>query len=519
MKSTILISLLLFIYNYSTGQALEGWHLKDKSDKEFTGASIPGETDQFLRGKSLSPVIVAVIDGGTDPGHPDLRANLWTNPGETANNGLDDDGNGYVDDVHGWNFLGSPDTNLQYDNMEVVRIYRKLHPRFEAGAGSVKSAADKKDYKLYLEVKKELQSELTDAVTNLLVYEQIRNYLGKMQKDTGMEEPGAEDLMNIKSDDEAYNQTRMAIAASLDESTTFKVIVDEVDEIHKYFSTAVNYHYNTRFEPRELVNDNYNDYSERVYGNHDVLGPDGLHGTHVAGIIGAVRNNGTGIDGIAPAVRLMILRAVPDGDERDKDVANAIRYAADHGARIINMSFGKGYSPGKKYVDEAVRYAAAKDILFVHAAGNESADRNKKVRYPNSRYESDGKTESRWIEVGASTPSGQAAPFSNYGSKTVDLFAPGQSIYSTVPDGKYEFQDGTSMAAPVVSGIAALVWSAYPHLTAQQVKAVILASAKRVNYKTPIPGSGKMKKFSRLSITGGIVDAREALRLAGLIPH
>jgi subtilisin family serine protease len=279
----------------------------------------------------------------------------------------------------------------------------------------------------------------------------------------------------------------------------------------------VKYNLNPQFDPRAIVGDNPANLSERGYGNTDVVGPDASHGTHVAGIIGAVRGNGVGIDGIAPAVRIMAIRAVPNGDERDKDVANAIRYAADNGAHIINMSFGKAYSPGKAAVDAAVKHAESKGVLLVHAAGNEGANLATAQNFPTPRYLGGGRP-ANWIEVGATSWKGAdslVAPFSNYGSELVDVFAPGVDILSTVPGNGYERESGTSMAAPVVSGLAALLMSYYPSLTAADVKRIILASAtKRADLRVALPGSGESVTFGTLSNTGGIVNAYNAVRMA-----
>jgi subtilisin family serine protease len=266
------------------------------------------------------------------------------------------------------------------------------------------------------------------------------------------------------------------------------------------------------------VGDNYADLTERRYGNRDVTGPDAKHGTHVAGIIGAVRGNNLGIDGVANSVRIMAVRAVPDGDERDKDIANAIRYAVDQGANIINMSFGKAWSPSKPAVDDAAKYADSKGVLIVHAAGNDSEDLSKSPSYPVAKT-ADGARVARWIEVGASSWKGAdtiAAAFSNYGREQVDVFAPGEDILSTVPGGGTSRQSGTSMAAPVVSGLAALIMAYYPELNAQEVKDVILQSATKLGDRTTLrPGEDRAKvAFSTLSSTGGIVNAFNALRAA-----
>jgi subtilisin family serine protease len=279
---------------------------------------------------------------------------------------------------------------------------------------------------------------------------------------------------------------------------------------------------NPDFNPRTIVGDDYANPAQRNYGNRDVMGPDAVHGTHVAGIIGAVRGNNLGIDGVAPAVKIMMIRTVPDGDERDKDVANAIRYAVDHGAKIISMSFGKGYSPYKSAVDEAVKYADSKGVLMVHAAGNDGADLAKGHSFPTPEYLGGGRPQN-WIEVGASSWKGGdslAAPFSNYGDKLVDVFAPGVDILSTVPDGKYERLSGTSMAAPVVTGLAALLMDYYPNLSASDIRKIILASVTKLGGQTviqPKPDSEQAEKrvpFGTLSVTGGIVNAYNAVRMA-----
>jgi subtilisin family serine protease len=278
------------------------------------------------------------------------------------------------------------------------------------------------------------------------------------------------------------------------------------------------YGLNPDFDPRSIVGDNLANTSERRYGNADVMGPDAKHGTHVAGIIGAVRGNNTGIDGIAPSVKLMMIRTVPDGDERDKDVANAIRYAAANGAHIINMSFGKGYSPEKAAVDAAVKYADSLGVLLVHAAGNDGENLAENPSFPTPVYASGGRPRN-WIEVGASSwkrADSLVATFSNYGKEQVDVFAPGVDILSTVPGGGYERQSGTSMAAPVVSGLAALLMSYYPNLTAADVRRIILESATSyADQQVVRPGpQSAMVPFGSLSTTGGIVNAFGALRMA-----
>ena len=274
----------------------------------------------------------------------------------------------------------------------------------------------------------------------------------------------------------------------------------------------------------EIVKDNYNDFNDRYYGNSDVMAGEmnSLHGTHVSGIIGAVRKNGKGVDGIADNVKIMTIRAVPDGDEHDKDIALAIRYAVDNGAKVVNMSFGKGYSPEKKWIDEAVKYAQSKGVLLVHAAGNDAANNDTTDNFPNPNFALETFTAPNWITVGASSDpqvgGSLTASFSNYGKKEVDVFAPGTKIYSTVPvKSEYRALSGTSMASPVVTGVAAFLMSYYPNLTAEQVKYVIENSAVKPGIKAKNPGTEELVELGELSKSGGIINAYEAVLLADKI--
>ncbi|MEJ0033561.1 MAG: S8 family serine peptidase [Bacteroidota bacterium] len=288
-------------------------------------------------------------------------------------------------------------------------------------------------------------------------------------------------------------------------------------EAYDYFRVIVEYGYNENFDSRKIVGDHYSDVYEKGYGNNDVTGPDALHGTHVAGIVAANRNNDIGIRGIANNVRIMSVRAVPNGDERDKDVANAIIYAVDNGASVINMSFGKSFSPEKEAVDKAVKYAEKKGVLLIHAAGNDSEDIDKENNFPTRAY-IDGKEAKNWVEIGASsfgTDAEFVASFSNYGKKGVDVFAPGVEIYSTVPDNHYEIEQGTSMAAPMVTGVAALLMSYFPDLSATEIKDIIRKSTRKFDgLEVNIPGSKKKAELSDLSNTGGLVNAYEAVKMA-----
>jgi subtilisin family serine protease len=275
----------------------------------------------------------------------------------------------------------------------------------------------------------------------------------------------------------------------------------------------------------EIVKDNYKDFNDKFYGNNDVMVSKNaaLHGTHVSGIIGAARSNGVGMDGVADNVRIMTVRAVPDGDEHDKDIALAIRYAVDNGAKVINMSFGKGYSPEKKWVDEAVKYAEGKGVLLVHAAGNSAQNIDTSWNFPTPLFEDEYRAPN-WITVGASGPKadiatgGLTASFSNFGKKEVDVFAPGVKIYSTVPGGNtYQNLQGTSMASPVVAGLAAFILEYFPNLSAAQVKMVIEKSSQNPGVKVKTPGGSDEVDLADISKAGGIINAYEAIKLASTL--
>lgn len=504
----------------------------------YNGISMRKAYTDFLKDKKTKTVVVAVIDSGIDIEHEDLAANIWVNQGEIPNNGLDDDRNGYVDDIHGWNFIGGPDgKNVGHDTYEATRVYGAHKYKFENANPATLNKEQKKEYDIYLKAKENVDKEVAKAKASIaqldMVETKVMSSLDALSKALN----GKSFIMaNIDSIDVTGNQElTMAknIAAQYLTASDVKsidgikeIIKGEINEDKSGAKNKLEYAFNPDFDPRKtIVKDNYADPTEKYYGNNDVEGPDPLHGTHVGGIIGAVRNNDIGMDGIATNVKIMSVRAVPDGDERDKDVANAIRYAVDNGATIINMSFGKGFGTNKDLVDEAVRYAAKKDVLLVHAAGNSGQNNDVIINYPNANFEKKTgflckkqRRAKNWVEVGAlnyKTGEDSAAPFSNYGVKEVDLFAPGMKIYSTMPNNEYAPLQGTSMASPVVAGVAATIRSVFPALTAEQVKEVLLASVTPISQEVKLPGSKTDKiNFSKLSLTGGTVNLDKALMMA-----
>ncbi|MBL0342520.1 MAG: S8 family peptidase [Bacteroidetes bacterium] len=513
-KLTIFFCIQFFLVSTSYSQLSKNWYNEDPDKDRFAGVSSDVTYESLLKDRKSTTVIVAVIDGGTEVDHPDLADNIWVNEDEIADNGIDDDKNGYVDDVHGWNFIGGKNGDVGPDNVESTRIYKKYKPLFEGKSTSGLTAEQKLQYALYKKAKASMEKDLKQAQEGLKSYEPFKKQLDDLKLAMGKENFTGEDVEKYQTTDKDMQKLLPSIVSAMKGGVTFEEIYKPFNDGYKQFYSQVNYHLNPEFESRQIVGDNYEDYTNKYYGNNQLEGPDGDHGTHVAGIIGAIRNNNIGMKGIANDVKIMVVRVVPDGDERDKDVANAIRYAADNGAKVINMSFGKNFSPSRKYVEEAIKYAADKDVVMVHGAGNDGANLDKGGNFPTPYYEATNKRETAWIEVGAISSSGDVAYFSNYGAKTVDVLAPGVSIYSTVPDGKYDFHDGTSMAAPVVAGMAAMIRSYFPSLSASQVRTIIMNSSIKMPIKTKKPGSKKKVKYTKLCVSGGIVNAYRAVKVA-----
>jgi subtilisin family serine protease len=507
----------------------KGWHLLDQKDSGYYGISID-KAYQFVKSKNLksSPVIVAVIDSGVDTLHEDLKSILWRNPKEIAGNGIDDDNNGYVDDIYGWNFLGGRDgRNVEKDSYEAARVYHRLKSKWEEKdiASGTLSADETKEYKMWLKAKFDIVGEINplEVIQVKRMYKDLKLGDSIIRKDLEKVEYNCKDLTDYTPTSDKSKKVKailMNICKGNDNDDISNVmILDELEgDINKFEAVDKA----PKDYRNDIVKDNYYDFNDKFYGNNNVMVSNSaaLHGTHVSGIIGAARNNGLGIDGIADNVRIMTVRAVPDGDEHDKDIALAIRYAADNGAKVINMSFGKGFSPEKKWVDDAVKYAESKGVLLVHAAGNSHQNLDTTYNFPTPVFE-EGTRAPNWITVGASgdpKAGGLTASFSNYGKKEVDVFAPGVRIYSTVPGGNtYQNLQGTSMASPVVAGLAAFIMQYYPRLTPEQVKMVIEKSSKNPGIKVKDPGTGEEVNLDELSKSGGVINAYEAIKLASTL--
>jgi subtilisin family serine protease len=505
-------------------QQLRDWFLRDPETDLLQGVSAERAYQTLLKGRPSRTIVVAVIDSGVDIFHEDLKDVIWINEKEVPGNGVDDDRNGYIDDVHGWNFIGGPKGNVNEDTYELTREYVRLKAKY-ASADEKKIPKKLRDeFSYWQEINKKFQERKKQVTEQYLLYNSFYKNLSlsndTLKKIYGLPQvtPAFLDTLKPRTPAVAFARYQLQLLfQNFGPEINPDAALDELKEAVHYYEVQALYGYNETFDPRLLVGDNYANLAERYYGNSDVKGPDAEHGTHVAGIIAANRKNQVGINGIADNVKIMPIRAVPNGDERDKDVANAIMYAVDNGAHIINMSFGKSYSPQKEIVDRAVRYAESKGVLLIHAAGNDGKNNDQNPNFP-SRYYANGSECKTWIEVGASAWGADdefVASFSNYGKKTVDFFSPGVQIFSTIPENQYEYNSGTSMASPATAGVAALLMSYFPSLTAIEVKSILRQSARKFNnLKVTRPGSDEQVLFSELSITGGLVNAYEAVKLA-----
>jgi len=521
------IPFVSFAQGNSIKETPKNWHQLDKGETGYNGISLD-KAYGFVKGKKSKTVLVAVIDSGVDTTHEDLKGVLWHNPKEIPGNGIDDDHNGYVDDIYGWNFIGGKDgRNVKQDSDEGARVYYKLKAKYGdivPDASKAKTPEARAEIEMYRKAKAKIEDGVDPAdiafIKRILPSIKIGDSI--IAKELNKTEYTCEDLKN-------YFPTNVyALNAKAIHMATCKLNNDNNDISNK--DVIEDYEKDLRkaevldkapIDYRgEIVKDDESNINDKYYGNNDVMAGTPMHGTHCVGIIGEARGNGKGGDGIADNVKIMMIRAVPDGDEHDKDIALAIRYAVDNGAQIISMSFGKDFSPQKNWVDDAVKYAESKGVLLVHAAGNDAKNIDTADNFPNPVFE-DGKGRSNtFVTIGASgdaTNGGLTANFSNYGKKELDIFSPGVKIYSTLPGNAYGKLSGTSMAAPVVSGVAAFLLEYYPELSAKQLKYIIEKSATTPSEKVMRPGTDKKVDLSEISKTGGFLNAYEAVKLAATI--
>lgn len=520
-----------------TENQMQTWSHLDLATDSIPGMSVE-KAYQFLAGKTGATVIVGIADSGVDVEHEDLKNVAWTNPGEIAGNNIDDDKNGYVDDMHGWNFLGNKEGKIiNADQLEITRIVKKGMERFGAKKASEISKEDKVAFQEFLKLKEEHSKYIEDdkkTLEDLIKTEERINQIIQNFKEVktflGKDSFTVEDLKSAKPTDPALAEKIADVTGMLGRGMTEVGMLEYKDDLLEYKkSKETSKSYDLDFNERQTLGDNLYDIKDTNYGNNNVIGSKELesHGTHVAGIVAASRNNNKGVNGVANNVQILTVRVVPDGDEHDKDVALGIRYAVDNGAKIINTSFGKAYSPNKQWVYDAIKYAAKNDVLIVNAAGNSGENIDIERTYPNDSDDLLTEISDNVITIGAMSLNYNEqlpASFSNFGKKNVDVFAPGVAIYATYPKDTYKSISGTSMAAPSTAGVAALIRSYYPQLSASQVKHILMNSGIQINFDVIKPGStsrenpeGEKVPFSELSVSGRVVNAYNAVKMADRI--
>lgn len=543
LKKLLLAGIYLCFFYASRAQhpSNHDWHFKDPSTDSIYGIAL-NKAYQFLQSKQKKgrPVIVAILDSGIDTTHEDLRKNLWRNRREIPGNGIDDDKNGYVDDVFGWNFLGGKDgKNMLKASSEKARIFHRYKDKFGDFVIDTQqlSSQDKTHYYWWKKTAEEMKGspdEENQLRFIVMTQRTLKKYDDFLRRDMKKEVYNIDDLEKFIPTSSAGRDAKLGflnflrIIEASNEVSNQQLLSEINRELEKMRADSAERTSPPNDGRSTIVQDDYYNPLDTLYGNNDVMADleGAMHGTHVAGLIGAVRNNGIGIDGVADQVQLMILRVVPDGDEYDKDIALAIRYAVNNGASIINMSFGKSYSPEKQWVDSAVAYAEEHDVLLVHSAGNESLCLDQKTKFPNARLEKWNRTANNLITVGASSDRifgpCLAANFTNYSGQQVDLFAPGVMIYSTQPGGNvYGKHDGTSFSGPIVAGIAALIRSYYPTLTAPEIISVLNSTVTSLRgTSTCLPGAEKNSasiEWTALCKSAGIVNAFQAIQAADVL--
>ena len=502
---------------------LKVWSATDLATDTIPGMSVDKAYAELIPNLKGINVIVAVIDSGIDIEHEDLKNVIWINRGEIPNNGIDDDKNGFIDDVHGWNFLG----DIVGENLEFTRIVRRYDDAFNGKDATEISEVDMESFVLYQKAKAEHSKNYSESEANRDRYTQMLNQITEanalISEKLGKEDYTVEELTAITNPSVEEQKNIAVLTQMLSYGGSIPEFTERIKGAVNYYGGQMKNHFNMDTDFRGVLGDNPYDISDTSYGNNDVDGPnpkkeDALHGTHVAGIIAAERGNGIGMDGVARNVEIMVVRAVPDGDEYDKDVALAIRYAVDNGAKVINTSFGKGYSQNPEWVWDAIKYADKKDVLIVNAAGNDGIDLDITTSYPNDQNGTGEEMSDNFITIGALNykyGEEMVATFSNYGATSVDLFSPGVKIWSTTPLDTYEYLQGTSMASPNVAGVAAMIRSYYPKLSAKQVKQVLMDSGLHTSNPVIVGGEeSNIQPFDAISKSGNTANLYNALIMA-----
>ena len=513
----------------------KNWHCKDYNNDSVHGISLLQAYQVLAKtAKRPTPIIVAVMDGGIDTNHIELKNKLWNNTKEIPNNGIDDDHNGYIDDIHGWNFIGGKNgQNMDKASDEKSRIYHKYKTQFEnvTDINQLKTETLKNKYKVWKQASIEIEFSDEDAA-NLQYIKMARNALQKFGtiiiKEVNDSNFTVETLTSFQpigriALDAKIAYLRTVQILGIDKETPHTEMMGDLKEYIEGKDKSAKSKSTPPADIRaEIIKDNYENIADKFYGNNDITGPNSKHGTHVAGLVASIPDSNWNVNKLYPALQIMGLRVVPDGDEYDKDIALGIRYAVDNGAKIINMSFGKSFSPEQAWVDSAIRYALKKDVLIIHSAGNESYDLDTKDVFPSPFSSTFKDTATNVLTVASSSDyfinGTLLTDFSNYGPKIVDVLSPGNKIYSTIPGrNNHGYLQGTSMSAPIVSHIAAMIRSYYPTLSAVEVKKIIMQSVWKpndTNASYPVPQKEDVKQLKEIASAAGIVNAANAIQEA-----
>ncbi|MCE2732501.1 MAG: S8 family serine peptidase [Flammeovirgaceae bacterium] len=522
---TALFTVVLYLFHANqhaytqNNDLLQDWWLSDTETDGVAGVGFYKILKNLKPNTFSGKMIIAVLDTGTDTSHHTINPYLYVNTKEITGNGKDDDNNGYIDDRHGWNFLGGPTGNLIHDTPEVVREYVRLSKKSKNPSNSLSN----KEWAYFREVSEKYERDKNGNKKKLeeyrqahVQYQQITGTLNTCKRilerelsGKNLSYRGIKELMPKTDSAQFAKAVLMQIMEATDTTlliqetqNELKQAEEDLGNLVRDYSIAVSL-YDTTWRPRQIIGDTENN-EEKFYGNADVRDPTG-HGTSVAGIMALLLQK-LNEQGHRVPIKILPVRIVPSaGDERDKDIANGIVYAVNQGAKIINLSFGKYYSPYPEVVQQAILYGTEKDVLFVHAAGNEGINIDSRSHFPLPPKQN---LETAWIEVGASGPTLNetlAASFSNYGKKTVDLYAPGVDLYCPTLQNKFGYSQGTSLAAPVVSICAALLWSYNTKFKALDVKDKLISNTKKYKTQVYIPKLKKHVPFNELSKSGGIL--------------
>lgn len=514
--------------NLLSDERLKDWHLKDIQLDSLPGVSLYRAYDSLLVGKKGKEVIVAILDTKLDIHHEDLKGQLWINKNEIPNNNIDDDDNGYIDDINGWNFLGnSNNEDLLYQKYSYLRVVEKYEAFFKGKKVEDLSVKDSLLYQEYMHANKVLEVKSKKKDSDLAYAVLLLNILAESKKE--MLKYFSNDKYTLKDLDSLSNlhSNNKKLQNSILRRSNFMKYGYTKEYLKEYeLSVFVKYKkmLNKSYREREIQGDDPEKIKDAFYGNNILFGVVPFkHAIGVSGLLGATRNNNIGLDGFSNYIKIMPVVMVASGDEHDKDVALAIRYAVDNGAQIINMSWGKYFSLHSDWVIDAMKYAENKGVLLVTGSGNDAINNDVEKIYPDDNI--NGKEFlTNFISVGATEYNVNAqlkSSFSNYGNENVDVFAPGNNLYTTATNSTYQTGGGTSYASPIIAGVAALIWSYYPSLTVSEVKKIILDSGVKYDLIVNI-GTEEKKElvpFSTLSKSGKIVNAYNALIMAEKISN